>query len=180
MHAMPASTAPRIPMSWQDYERLSPDDVRGEYIDGALLVSPHPSRVHQRIARRLANALERAAGDAAEVDESWGWMPAKDEFGPDVLVYAPTEEVKRLTSIPHLAVEVLSSDRGRDTVLKFGKYQAAGLPRYWIVDPDGPTLTAYELEDGEYRLVGDFGPDDEADLDVGPARLRLRPGDLVR
>ncbi len=179
MHAMSASTARRIPMSWQDYERLSPNEVRGEYIDGALLVSPLPSRIHQRIARRLANALEDAVGDDAEVDENWGWMPDEDEFGPDVLVYAPTEEVKRLTSIPHLAVEVLSSDKGRDTVLKFAKYEAAGLPRYWIVDPAGPRLTAYELVEGEYRSVGEFGPDDEADLDVGPARLRIRPADLV-
>ncbi len=167
-------------MSWQDYERLSPDEFRGEYIDGALLLSPLPSRIHQRIARRLADSLEAAVGVAAEVDVSWGWKPGADEFGPDVVVYAPTHEVKRLTSTPHLAVEVLFSDRGRDTVLKFGKYQAAGLPRYWIVDPDGPTLTAYELVEGEYRLVGEFGPDDVADLDVGPARLRIRPGDLLR
>lgn len=77
-------------------------------------------------------------------------------------------------------MEILSSDRGRDMVLKFGKYEAAGLPRYWIVDPGGPTLSAFELVDGEYRLVGEFGPDDDADLDAGPARLRRRPGDLLR
>ncbi len=95
------------------------------------------------------------------------------------MVYAPTDEVARLTATPHLVVEVLSSDRGRDTVLKFGKYAAAGLPRYWIVDPDGPTLAAYELAAGEFRLVDEFSPDDEADLDVGPARIRLRPCDLL-
>lgn len=33
----------------------------------------------------------------------------------------------------------------------------AGIPRYWIIDIDGPvTLTSYVLVDGTYELAGEF------------------------
>ena len=99
-----------------------------------------------------------------------GWKPGADEFIPDLIVHDDMGEAVRLTATPHLIVEVLSSDRSADTVRKFAKYAAAGVPRYWVIDPAGPVVLAFELtEDGGYREAAEFGPDDEADLDVGPA-----------
>jgi Uma2 family endonuclease len=168
----------RIPMSWEEYEALG-DEVRGEYIDGELIVSAFPSRTHQQIIGRLLSKISAVLPDDAEVITHWGWKPASDEFGPDVMVYAATTEEQRLTTTPHLAVEVLSDDRAADTIRKFAKYAAAGLERYWIVDPVGPVIIEYRLDGDAYRETARHRPGSEATLDVGPASVTVDPADLL-
>lgn len=163
--------------TWEDYQRLS-DDVRAEYIDGKIVVSPLPRRSHQQAARRLANRLEQACDEAVEVVMGTAWKPADDEFGPDVLVTPPTDEDLRFTGTPLLAVEVLSSNRVHDLVLKARKYAEAGLPRYWVVDPRDRSVTVFELCDGSFveRQVVSAG--EEAALDFGAGTVKLRPAEL--
>ena len=57
----------------------------------------------------------------------------------------------RLEGPPLLAIEVLSpSTRRIDLGSKRLAYEAAGLPAYWLVDPDVPSLTVLELDAGRY------------------------------
>ncbi|MGH3655503.1 MAG: Uma2 family endonuclease [Micromonosporaceae bacterium] len=179
--ATPAVDHPshRTPMSWDEYEALGPE-VRGEYVDGHLVMSPLPSGPHQDICARLWRLLDDAVPAGVEVRMSWGWKPGPDEFGPDVMVYDETDEDHRLFDTPHLAVEVLSTDRAADLVRKFRKYAAAGLPRYWIIDPEGPELVVFELEGHGYVERVTLGPDQEAALDFGPGTITVRPNDLLK
>ncbi len=110
---------------------------------------------------------------------SWGWKPGADEFGSDVIVFDEAGEDKRFHGTPHLAVEVLSTDRAADLVRKFGKYAAAGLPRYWIIDPEGPELLVFELEGHGYAERLQLGPDDEATISFGPGQVTVRPRELL-
>jgi len=77
---------------------------------------------------------------------------------PDVLVVtAPYGDRVRETHLEgpaDLAVEIVSAESGPcDRGEKFYEYEAAGIPEYWIVDPDREQLEVYRLEREQYRGV---------------------------
>lgn len=159
-------------MTWEQFETLG-DDVRAEYVDGRLLVTPSPSGRHQDVSLNLALALRAVLPAPWRVREAWGWKPGTDLFVPDVMVYPRTDERQHLTGTPALVVEILSSDRAHDLVTKSGKYAAAGLERYWVVDADAETLDAYLLTDGVYEPAARVTRDTPADVDLGVATLHV-------
>lgn len=159
-------------MSWEEYVALG-TEPRTEYVEGKVLVSPRPSKRHQRIARRLADGIEDVLPAGFEVSTDWSWMIGDDEFAPDVMVLAETDEDVRFTGTPVLAIEVLSSNRSSDLVMKAFKYAAAGLPQYWVVDPRDEVLDAFELHEGTYRPTARVTLDTPADVSFGPASVHV-------
>ncbi|HFS82574.1 MAG TPA: Uma2 family endonuclease, partial [Epsilonproteobacteria bacterium] len=62
-----------------------------------------------------------------------------------------------LTKTPHIIFEVLSpSTKKKDRQLKFLLYQEQGVAYYSLVDPAGLFAEVYRLENGKYRLEGEF------------------------
>ena len=60
-----------------------------------------------------------------------------------------------------MVAEVLSeSDPDRDLVTKRLEYARAGIPHYWIVDPDHKSIVTLEIVGDRYEVAGRFGADD--------------------
>lgn len=180
---------PRPPLSVEQYAALPEDlGVRFELQEGNLVVSPRPTRRHQKFLSRLFVELDRQAPDwvdvVVDVDVDLGLTaPGRPGFvrAPDLIastaegaarVYAEGGFQRAAEVV--LAVEVLSpGSRRTDSVIKLGEYADAGIPHYWIVDlDDGPSLQALRLVDGAYREVETFG-DAVQLVEPFPVRLTL-------
>jgi len=165
-----------------DLAELPDDGNQYEILDGMLLVTPAPVVRHQVAALRLAVLLDNARREGlsvliAPVD----WQPEKStSLQPDVLVVRDLDlDAANITAPPELVVEVLSpSTRRKDLLLKRSRYEEAGIPSYWIVDPKEPSLVALELQDGVYTEAARATGGETLDLSL-PFPVRITPGALV-
>lgn len=169
-------------MTRADLDALPDDGWRHELIDGALVMTPAPGYRHQDVVGHLHVLLVTACpADLKVMLAPFDVTLAENTVvEPDLLVARKSDFTGRdLPAAPLLAVEVLSpSTRRIDLVLKKSRYEAAGCPSYWVVDPVGPTVWIWEIEDGRYveraRVTG------EAEVRTEPPfPLIFRPSDLV-
>ncbi len=159
---MPTMTTTRTsiragPWTVADLDELPEGSTtRYELVDGALLVSAEPSLQHQRVALALVRQLQDAAPPELEV-----FLPVDlrlsdtRQLAPDITVVRRADATgRRLSGGAPLVVEVLSpSTRTVDLTLKRRVLQEAGVPSYWLVDPDDGVVTVLELRDGTYVEV---------------------------
>ncbi len=60
----------------------------------------------------------------------------------------------KVKGVPDLVVEALSpSTASHDRKAKKERYRIAGIPEYWIVDPEEHVVEQYLLEGDAYRLA---------------------------
>lgn len=123
-----------------DLDELPEDHRRYELIDGALIVSPSPTNVHQTIAARLLAALEESCPAEYDVTQAVEIRASKTRsFIPDVLVTTAEAAARRPSRFtPHevvLVVEVVSpTSVTMDRITRAGLYAQAGIPFYWRVE----------------------------------------------
>lgn len=70
------------------------------------------------------------------------------------------------------------SSRRKDTVYKRSKYEDEGVPSYWIIDPQTPSILALELRDGHYVTVGEAAGAQALTL-LQPFPVTVIPADLI-
>ena len=140
-----------------------------EFTDGVLEFLPMPTRMHQRLAQWLFSRMNSFV-EARKLGEVYlAPLRVKLRSGkyrePDVVYLskarvAPLKDMKEPPLGADLVVEVMSDgeeNRQRDLETKRQDYAEAGIPEYWIVDPDARTVTVLELDGSEYFARGVFG-----------------------
>ncbi len=128
--------------------------MRYEVVDGLVVVMPSARKPHERLVVRLGGQLEAQAPPELEVLGSnynyyYAW-PRGSFLNPDVIVARGEDaDDDGIRVPPLLVVEVRSpSSERHDGITKRDIYQRSGVPSYWLVDPDEPSLTVLELDEG--------------------------------
>lgn len=167
----------------EDLEAMPDDGHRYELIDGALVVTPAPNWRHQLVVVALVVALrERCPSDLVVFVAPLDVELAEDTvLQPDVLVARRADlDDHGLPAAPVLAIEVLSpSTRLIDHTLKRSRFEVAGCLSYWVVDPETPSLTAWELGTSGYTELAHVRGDDQFEATL-PYPLTISPRDLTR
>ena len=151
----------------RELHSLPDDGNKYELVHGELFVTPPPSDEHETILARLTRMLDpfvAAHGLGLVYHPRAVMRVGKSEVEPDLMVRQPQAGTKRdweLAPIPVLVVEVLSdSTRRRDREQKKQLYMEAGVAEYWIVDPDGLSVTVVKpgKEERVERDVASWAP----------------------
>ncbi len=152
--------------TYKDYRAIADDGQRYEVVNGVLYMTPSPSGAHQDAVLELASYLRthiKLAGlgivRVAPFDVE---LAPNVIVQPDVLVVLNTGldkvEENRIIGAPNLVIEVASpSTATYDRDVKKGAYARAGVPEYWIVDPEARTVEVLVLQTaGVYHSLGIF------------------------
>lgn len=170
------------PLTVADLDSMPDDGHRYELIDGTLIVTPAPVTRHQVMVGELYLLLRASCpADLRVLLAPLDVVLSNDTVvQPDLLVARRADlTVRNLPAAPLLAIEVTSpSTRLIDLNLKKARYEQAGCASYWVVDPDGVSLTVWELHDGRYDEVARVvGP--EVFEARQPYPVRVCPADLL-
>jgi Uma2 family endonuclease len=144
--------------SWtlDELHRLPDDGNKYELVRGELFVTPAPSVQHEDILARLHAALVPYVthNSLGMVYRPRAVLRFEDsEVEPDLMVRplaSPAVEDWAELPTPILVVEVLSgTTRRRDLLQKRALYLDAGVPEYWVIDPEAQTVRVVRSRDND-------------------------------
>jgi Uma2 family endonuclease len=154
----------------EQYLRLTDSSNRLlEFVDGSIEVLPMPTKRHQVILRFLFLALysftQRFGGTVF-------FAPLRIQIRegkyrePDLLLLRDADDPRGQNAYwlgADLVMEVVSpDDPTRDTEVKRAEYAEAGIPEYWIANPEDESIVILRLAGDQYIEHGVFHRGDTA------------------
>jgi len=156
--------------TYADYLTWS-DDERWEVIDGTPYLMAAPSWEYQAISNDLSAQFnlylqgKRCQVFTAPFDLRLPEPKKSDEesttiIQPDLVIICDASKLKGTGyfGIPELVVEIESPSSAKmDKIIKFNKYEKAGVPEYWIVEPVNKVVSVFTLQDKYYGRPKYYG-----------------------
>ena len=182
------------PLTFEEFAEWKPENGRYELHNGGIVEMSQPLGGHEKVigfsARKLTVEFDRLNLPYFIPKQALVKPPENESaYSPDVLIlneanlaseplWQKFSTVTQGASIP-LVIEVVSTNWQDDYLWKVGEYELIGIPEYWIVDylglggrrfignPKQPTISVYQLVDGEYQ-ISQFRGDDNIESAAFP------------
>jgi len=153
----------RLPkrVTYEEFLAWADEDTLAEWVDGEVVMYTPASKLHQDVAGFLTSVLRSLVElrHLGVVLSAPFQMKLEQGREPDLLFVA-REHLERLKETylegpADLVVEIVSPESvGRDRGEKFYEYERAGIPEYWLIDPQAKRAEFYQLTaGGQYQLV---------------------------
>ncbi|MEH2061788.1 MAG: Uma2 family endonuclease [Nostoc sp.] len=167
-------------VTFEDFAAWRPEGGRYELHDGVIVEMAQPVGDHEDVVGFLALNISIEIGQQKLpyfIPKTVLVKPFEGEsaYSPDILIinrpnlvneplWKKESTVSQATSIP-LVIEVVSTNWRDDYYKKLADYEGIGIPEYWIIDyaaigarkfignPKLPTISIYQLIDGEYQVT---------------------------
>jgi Uma2 family endonuclease len=193
------------PVTFEEFAEWKPENGRYELHNGGIVEMSQPLGGHEEVigfsARKLTVEFDRLNLPYFIPGQALVKPPENESaYLPDVLIlnqpnlaseplWKKFSTVTQGASIP-LVIEVVSTNWQDDYLRKVGEYELIGIPEYWIVDdlglggrrfignPKQPTISIYQLVDGEYQ-ISQFRGDDRIDSPTFP-ELNLTAQQIIQ
>ncbi|MEH1816926.1 MAG: Uma2 family endonuclease [Nostoc sp.] len=167
-------------VTFEDFAAWRPEGGKYELHDGVIVEIAQPVGDHEDVVVFLALNISIEIGRQKLpyfIPKTVLVKPFEGEsaYSPDILIinrpnlvneplWKKESTVSQAISIP-LVIEVVSTNWRDDYYKKLADYEAIGIPEYWIIDyaaigakkfignPKLPTISIYQLIDGEYQVT---------------------------
>lgn len=166
-----APPAPSRPgrMTYEQFLARMDEDAHVEWVDGEAIAMAPISGQHQDIGAFLISVLRefvirRKLGAVQYEPFQMKPGPSLPGRSPDILFVATANLARlkptHLDGPADLVVEIISPEsRERDRGQKFYEYQEAGIPEYWLIDPERKQAIFYLLGEDRIYRPADIGRD---------------------
>ncbi|MFZ1757207.1 MAG: Uma2 family endonuclease [Caldilineaceae bacterium] len=149
-------------MSYEEFLDWADEDTLAEWVDGKVIMTSPASNKHQQLVSFLDQlvGLYVRYGRAGELRVAPFQMRLANSGREPDLLFVNTAHFGRLRPTyldgpADLVIEIISPESiGRDRGNKFFEYEEAGIPEFWLLDPQTQRAEFYQLNSaGRYQPI---------------------------
>ena len=160
-----------------------PEHERWEIIDGVPFMQSAPKWEHQSISSELHRQISNylldkpcrvfaSPFDLCLVEDNENDDDISNVVQPDIVVVCDETKLRKTGyfGVPTLIIEISSPSTAiQDRVVKFNRYEKAGVKEYWIVEPDGKYINVFTLQENKrYGRPEAYIEEDKVNITVFP------------